>query len=65
MANGSRLVKSSVAVAAANQIEPQRARSSPNQPRASGGNRAAEPSAESASATGALSSQASGGDRTL
>ena len=46
-----------------NQIEPQRAASSPNAPRASGGNRAADATAASASATGGVSSQASGGER--
>ena len=58
-------MKRSVAVAAPNQIEPQRARSSPNQPRASGGNSAADAMAAAASATGGESSQASGGDSTL
>ena len=62
IANGSRLVNSSVAVAAPNQIEPQRARSSPKWPRASGGKRAAHATAAHASATGGLKSQASGGE---
>ena len=49
-------------MAAPNQIEPQRASCSPNQPRASGGNSAADASAAIASATGGPSSQASGGE---
>ncbi len=52
-------------MAAPNQIAPQRARSSPNQPRTSGGNSAADAMAEIASATGGPSSHASGGDSTL
>ena len=65
MANGSRLVNSRVALAAPNQIAPQRARSSPNAPRASGAKSAADAIAASASATGGVSSHASGGDSTL
>ena len=65
MANGSLLVKRRVAVAAPNQIEPQRARSSPNQPRASGGNSAADAMAAAASASGGVRSQARGGESTL
>ena len=52
-----------MAVPTPNQIDPQRARSSPKAPRASGGNRAADATAASASATGGESSQASGGER--
>ena len=55
-------MNSSVAVAAPNQMEPQRARSAPKWPRASGGNSAAQATAPHASATGGLSSQASGGE---
>ncbi len=62
MAKGRRLVNRSVAVAAANQIEPQRARSGPKWPRASGGNSAAHATAAIASATGGLSRYASGGE---
>ena len=65
IAKGSRLVKSRVAVAAPNQIAPQRARSSPNQPRASGAKSAAEETDASARASGGPSSQASGGESTL
>src|SRR5918995_1309518 len=61
MANGSRLVKSRVAVPAPNQIVPQRARSSPNQPRASGAKSAAEETDAIASASGGASSPAGGG----
>ena len=52
-------------MAAPNQIEPQRARWSPNHPRASGGNSAADAMAATASASGGVSSQASGGESTL
>jgi hypothetical protein len=45
-----------------NQIDPHRAACSPNAPRASGGNSAAQATAASASATGGVSSQASGGE---
>jgi hypothetical protein len=55
-------VNSSVAVLTPNQIEPQRARSSPNAPRASGGNRAAQAIAATASAPAGLISQPSGGE---
>ena len=65
MANGSRPVKSSVAVPAPNQIEPQRARSSPKAPRSRGGNSAAEATALAASTSTGESSQARGGESTL
>ena len=62
IANGSRAVNSSVVAPMPNQIDPQRAACSPNAPRASGGNSAAQATAASASATGGVSSQASGGE---
>ena len=55
-------VNSSVAVLTPNQIEPQRARSSPKAPRASGGNSAAQATAATASAPGGVISQPSGGE---
>jgi hypothetical protein len=51
-----------VAVLTPNQIEPQRARSSPNAPRASGGNRAAQAIAATTSAHCGVISQPSGGE---
>ena len=50
---------------APNQIEPQRARSSPNAPRISGGNSAADATAAAASTSAGENSQVSGGERTL
>ena len=58
-------MNSSAPVARPNQIEPQRARRSPNQPRASGSNSAAQATEQTASASCGVSSQASGGESTL
>ncbi len=55
-------MNSNVALPTPNQIEPQRAAFSPNAPRASGANRAALATAPIASATGGVSSHASGGE---
>ena len=56
-------MKRSVAVPIPNQIVPRRACVSPNAPRASGPNSAAEATAATASASGGESSHASGGER--
>ena len=52
-------------MATPNQIAPQRARSAPKYPRASGSKSAAEASAASASASGGPSSHAIGGEMML
>src|SRR5918992_2716383 len=60
-AKGTRLVNRSAPVPAPNQRAPQRARGEPNQPRASGSNRAAEATDEIASVTGGGSRPGGGG----
>ena len=55
-------MNSSVAVAAPNQMAPQRARSSPKYARTSGGKSAAEATEAIASASGGPSSHATGGE---
>src|SRR4051794_33850587 len=61
IANGSRAVNRSVALATPNQRAPQRERSAPNQPRASGSNSAAEVTAAIAIVSGGPRSPGGGG----
>ena len=65
MAKGSRAVKRRVAVPTPNQIAPQRERSAPKYPRASGSNSAAADTAAMASASGGPRIQAIGGEMML